>query len=58
MRVFFEATGQVSTRAMLMEYVFDLHLSNLRRKLGPQSDGERESAVCVELVTFMCPPQD
>ena len=50
LRAFFEAPGQVLTRESLVEHVLDrkfspfdrsidLHISNLRRKLGPQSDG-------------------
>lgn len=50
LRAFFEAPGQVLTRESLVESVLDrkfspfdrsidLHISNLRRKLGPQSDG-------------------
>jgi DNA-binding response OmpR family regulator len=50
LRAFFEAPGQVLTREALVENVLDrkfspfdrsidLHISNLRRKLGPQSDG-------------------
>jgi DNA-binding response OmpR family regulator len=50
LRTFFEAPGQVLTREALVENVLDrnfspfdrsidLHISNLRRKLGPQSDG-------------------
>lgn len=50
LRTFFEAPGQVLTREYLVESVLDrkfypfdrsidLHISNLRRKLGPQSNG-------------------
>ena len=50
LRAFFEAPGQVLTREALVEKVLDrkfspfdrsvdLHISNLRRKLGPQNDG-------------------
>jgi DNA-binding response OmpR family regulator len=50
LRALFEARGQVLTREALVENVLDrkfspfdrsidLHISNLRRKLGPQSDG-------------------
>jgi DNA-binding response OmpR family regulator len=50
LRAFFEAPGQVLTRESLVESVLDrkfspfdrsidLHISNLRRKLGPQGDG-------------------
>src|ERR1700676_1328592 len=50
LRAFFEAPGQVLTRESLVESVLDrkfspfdrsidLHISNLRRKLGPQRDG-------------------
>jgi DNA-binding response OmpR family regulator len=50
LRAFFEAPGQVLTRETLVENVLDrkfspfdrsidLHISNLRRKLGPQNDG-------------------
>ncbi|MEA2262434.1 MAG: two-component system, OmpR family, response regulator CpxR [Acidobacteriaceae bacterium] len=50
LRAFFEAPGQVLTREALVQNVLDrkfspfdrsvdLHISNLRRKLGPQSDG-------------------
>jgi DNA-binding response OmpR family regulator len=50
LRTFFEAPGQVLTREALVEKVLDrkfspfdrsidLHVSNLRRKLGPQGDG-------------------
>lgn len=50
LRAFFEAPGQVLTRESLVESVLDrkfspfdrsidLHISNLRRKLGPQNDG-------------------
>ena len=50
LRAFFEAPGQILTREALVETVLDrkfspfdrsidLHISNLRRKLGPQSDG-------------------
>lgn len=50
LRAFVEAPGQVLTRESLVENVLDrkfspfdrsidLHISNLRRKLGPQSDG-------------------
>jgi two-component system response regulator CpxR len=50
LRAFFEAPGQVLTREKLVENVLDrkfspfdrsidLHISNLRRKLGPQNDG-------------------
>ena len=50
LRAFFEAPGQVLTREALVEDVLerkfspfdrsiDLHISNLRRKLGPQKDG-------------------
>jgi DNA-binding response OmpR family regulator len=50
LRAFFEAPGQVLTREGLVEKVLgrkfspfdrsvDLHISNLRRKLGPQNDG-------------------
>jgi two-component system response regulator CpxR len=50
LRAFFEAPGQILTREVLVENVLDrkfspfdrsidLHISNLRRKLGPQSDG-------------------
>ena len=50
LRIFFESPGQVLTREALVEAVLgrkfspfdrsiDLHISNLRRKLGPQSDG-------------------
>ena len=50
LRAFFEAPGQVLTRESLVESVLerkfspfdrsiDLHISNLRRKLGPQTDG-------------------
>jgi two-component system response regulator CpxR len=50
LRAFFEAPGQVLTREALVENVLDrkfspfdrsidLHISNLRRKLGPQTDG-------------------
>jgi DNA-binding response OmpR family regulator len=50
LRAFFEAPGQVLTREALVENVLgrkfspfdrsiDLHVSNLRRKLGPQRDG-------------------
>lgn len=50
LRAFFESPGQVLTREALVENVLDrkfspfdrsidLHISNLRRKLGPQSDG-------------------
>ncbi|MEG9438387.1 response regulator transcription factor [Edaphobacter sp. HDX4] len=51
LRAFFESPGQVLTRESLVENVLDrkfspfdrsidLHISNLRRKLGPQSDGD------------------
>lgn len=50
LRAFFESPGQVLTREALVENVLDrkfspfdrsidLHISNLRRKLGPQGDG-------------------
>ena len=50
LRAFFETPGQVLTREALVENVLDrkfspfdrsidLHVSNLRRKLGPQKDG-------------------
>jgi DNA-binding response OmpR family regulator len=50
LRAFFETPGQVLTREALVENVLDrkfspfdrsidLHISNLRRKLGPQNDG-------------------
>jgi two-component system response regulator CpxR len=50
LRAFFEAPGQVLTRESLVESVLDrkfspfdrsidLHISNLRRKLGPRNDG-------------------
>jgi DNA-binding response OmpR family regulator len=50
LRAFFETPGQVLTREALVENVLDrkfspfdrsidLHISNLRRKLGPQDDG-------------------
>lgn len=50
LRAFFESPGQVLTREALVENVLDrkfspfdrsidLHISNLRRKLGPQNDG-------------------
>ncbi len=50
LRIFFECPGQVLTREVLVERVLerkfspfdrsiDLHISNLRRKLGPHGDG-------------------
>jgi len=50
LRLFFESAGQVLTRETLVEQVLDrrfspfdrsidLHVSNLRRKLGPQRNG-------------------
>lgn len=50
LRAFFDAPGQVLTREQLVEHVLDrkfspfdrsidLHISNLRRKLGPQDNG-------------------
>jgi two-component system response regulator CpxR len=50
LRIFVESPGQVLTREALVEKVLDrkfspfdrsidLHISNLRKKLGPQSDG-------------------
>jgi two-component system response regulator CpxR len=50
LRAFFESPGQVLTREALVETVLgrkfspfdrsiDLHMSNLRRKLGPQPNG-------------------
>jgi two-component system response regulator CpxR len=50
LRIFFESPGKVLTRETLVERVLDrkfspfdrsidLHISNLRRKLGPQTDG-------------------
>ena len=70
LRAFFEAPGQVLTRAALMEHVLDrrfspfdriidLHISNLRRKLGPQSDGaERIRSVRGIGYLYAWPPQD
>jgi two-component system response regulator CpxR len=50
LRIFVESPGQVLTREALFEKVLDrkfspfdrsidLHISNLRKKLGPQTDG-------------------
>jgi len=70
LRAFFEAPGQVLTREVLVENVLDrtfspfdrsidLHISNLRRKLGPQSDGaERIRSVRGIGYFYVWPMQD
>jgi two-component system response regulator CpxR len=70
LRIFFEAPGQVLTRESLVKNVLDrkfspfdrsidLHISNLRRKLGPQKDGgERIRSVRGIGYLYSWPPQD
>ena len=70
LRAFFEAPGQVLTREALVEKVLDrkfspfdrsvdLHISNLRRKLGPQNDGaERIRSVRGTGYLYAWPAQD
>ena len=70
LRTFFEAPGQVLTRESLVENVLDrkfspfdrsidLHISNLRRKLGPQKDGgERIRSVRGIGYLYAWPTQD
>jgi len=70
LRAFFEAPGQVLTREALVEKVLDrkfspfdrsidLHISNLRRKLGPQNDGaERIRSVRGIGYLYAWPAQD
>jgi DNA-binding response OmpR family regulator len=70
LRAFFEAPGQVLTREALVEKVLDrkfspfdrsvdLHISNLRRKLGPQNDGaERIRSVRGTGYLYAWPMQD
>src|SRR6266436_830708 len=70
LRAFFETPGQVLTREALVENVLDrkfspfdrsidLHISNLRRKLGPQSDGaERIRSVRGIGYLYAWPTQD
>jgi two-component system response regulator CpxR len=70
LRAFLEAPGQVLTREKLVESVLDrkfspfdrsidLHISNLRRKLGPQKDGgERIRSVRGIGYLYSWPPQD
>jgi DNA-binding response OmpR family regulator len=70
LRAFVEAPGQVLTRESLVENVLDrkfspfdrsidLHISNLRRKLGPQSDGaERIRSVRGIGYLYAWPTQD
>ncbi|HEY4045651.1 MAG TPA: response regulator transcription factor [Acidobacteriaceae bacterium] len=70
LRAFFESPGQVLTRESLVENVLerkfspfdrsiDLHISNLRRKLGPQNDGaERIRSVRGIGYLYAWPTQD
>lgn len=70
LRAFFETPGQVLTRESLVENVLDrkfspfdrsidLHISNLRRKLGPQEDGaERIRSVRGIGYLYAWPTQD
>jgi DNA-binding response OmpR family regulator len=70
LRAFFEAPGQVLTREALAQNVLDrkfspfdrsidLHVSNLRRKLGPQNDGaERIRSVRGIGYLYAWPTQD
>ena len=70
LQAFFETPGQVLTREALVENVLDrkfspfdrsidLHISNLRRKLGPQNDGaERIRSVRGIGYLYAWPSQD